>query len=178
MTSPLSVFPPNNPYGRETLPGVKAFTTTQKLRKIASARKELYHRTKNGIFDPVTYFHILDALLELVPGETFQTRDFVAYLSSTRDQLVWDTTTVGRVVNDIADNLEEANGVKVIDSARRWNGMLYSIRSDAESRAALYHLLDDLLRLSKEFIERENRGEAPKRIDSPLLSCPSVMKVG
>jgi hypothetical protein len=177
MTSPISAFPADNPYGKLTIAGMKTLVSDRRLRRVAHGRKEFFHRTKNGVYDPLTYFHVLDALLELVPGKMFRTADFVAFLEATRDQMVWDTTTVGRVVNDIAETLQEANGRAAIESARRWNGMIYSVTEEAEGRSAMVHLLDDLYKLAEDLIASEATGKAPKRINSPLLLCGSVMRL-
>lgn len=177
MTSPVAAFPADNPYGKLTIPGMKALASERRLRRVAHGRKEFFHRTKNGVYDPLTYFHILDALLELVPGRLFRTAEFVDYLDDTRPQLVWDTTTVGRVINDLAETFEEANKTAAIDSARRWNGMIYAVSDQPEHRAAMIALLDDLYRLCETLIAAEAAGEAPKRLNSPLLQCPSVMQI-
>lgn len=145
----------------------------RRLRRIAHGRKEFYHRAKNGIYDPMTYFHVVDALITQGP-ETFRTRDFVYRLSENCPQLAWDTTTVGRVLNDIAETLFEANGRHYLSTARRWNGMIYMVEPTPEGHAALVHLLDDLIEACKQLVELEKAGQAPQRINSPLLQCPSV----
>jgi len=149
---------------------------TRRLRRIAHGRKEFFHRAKNGVYDPITYFHIVDELRQM-NGEPFRTRDFVEILNNSRPQLAWDTTTVGRILNDIAETLQEANGAVYISTARRWNGMIYAVTPNAEVRAALIHLLDDLMLLSERLVELERAGQAPSRLNSPLLACPSVARV-
>ena len=174
MSTPIPVFPPENQFGKQSIPGMKAYTGERRLRKVAHARLNLFHRAKNGVYDPITYFHVVDTLIEIVPGHTFQTRDMVDLLNQTRPLLVWDAPTVGRVLADLADTLNEVNGAKIISSARRWDGMIYSTPTNLEARVAMVHLLDDLIRLTSTVIEAEKRGEAPKRINSPLRDCPSV----
>jgi len=152
--------------------------TTTEVRRIGHGRKEFIHRTKNGVYDPITYFHVLDGLMDIVPGHTFQTREFVEYLTHSRPQLVWDPTTVGRVINDIGETLAETNASRAISMKRSWDGMRYSIDDSPETRAALVHLRKDLYDLSAELIEAEKAGTPPKRLNSPLLQCPSVAQVG
>lgn len=152
---------------------LRSLVGERRLRRITNGRKEYYHRSKNGIYDPITYFHIVDVLSGL-SGDTFRTREFIELLASGRTRLVWDATTVGRVLNDIAESLEAANGRPYISSSRRWNGMVYMVDQGPEAKAALLNLLDDLIILCDQLIELEEAGKAPPRLNSPLLSCPSV----
>ena len=177
MNSPVSVFPAENPYGKLTLSGMKTLASERRLRRIAHGRKEFYHRTKNGVYDPLTYFHVLDGLLEIIPGTLFKTDVFVNFLRDTRPQLVWDVVTVGRVINDMAESLQEVNGRAAITSTRRWDGYHYAISEMPEDRTALIHLLDDLYKLCESLLEAEAEGRPPKRLNSPLQNCASVMRL-
>ena len=172
--SALTTFGPEDQYGRVSIEGMRSLAGERRLRRIAHGRKEFFHRTKNGVYDPITYFHLIDALLEVTPGLIFRTADLTQHLNETHPQLVWDTTSVGRVISDIAETLEEVNGSRAIEFARRWNGMIYSVTADAEGRQALMNLMDDLYVLCEEMIQQEKNAHPPKRTDSPLLRCPSV----
>ena len=157
---------------RATIPGLKAQLSERRLRRIAHGRKEFFHRTKNGVYDPITYFHVLDALLNY-GYEPFRTREFIVRLNETRPQLVWDTTTVGRVLNDISETIAEQNPT-FFTATRSYDGMRYTLSQTLEAHTALLRLLDDLYRLAENLIAAEIAGEPPKRINSPLLQCPSV----
>jgi hypothetical protein len=171
MTTPAAA--PVTKLVRARKRGEKSEVGERMLRRIAHGRKEFFHRTKNGVYDPITYFHVVDALLVQGP-DVFRTRDLTARLRTTRTQLAWDVTTVGRVLADIAETLQRANGSSYISTARRWNGMIYAIDPSKECRAALLHLMDDLILLCDELIEEEQAGTPPKRLTSPLERCPSV----
>lgn len=153
--------------------GEKTEIGERRLRRLAHGRKEFFHRVKNGIYDPITYFHVVDVLLTM-GNDPFRTRDFVAKLQNARPQLAWDTTTVGRILNDLSESFFEANRRHYISTARRWNGMIYVIEPTPECFAAMLHLLDDLFILSSWLVDHEKRGEAPKRLNSPLTQCPSL----
>lgn len=171
----LQSFADNDTHGRTTIPGATSIITDRRFREIKAQRKSLLHRVKNGVYDPLTYYHVLDALLDLQPGTLFRTTEFVPFLSETRQQLVWDTTTVGRVINDIAESLADANARRPIENTRRWNGMCYILSSEIEDRVAMENLLEDLAELGRQEIEAELSGTFPKRTQSPLTRCPSVM---
>lgn len=175
MDTPTAV-PAVEKIARARKRGMKSVIGDRRLRRIAHGTKEFYHRAKNGVYDPMTYFHITWALYA-IGGEPFRTRDFVEALRGSRPQLAWDTTTVGRVLNDIAETLEEANGRPYISTARRWNGMIYAVQQTPEAKAVLIRLLDDLMDLSEKLVELEKAGQAPRRMDSPLLQCSSVHRV-
>lgn len=170
-------FRPDNMHGRRTIPGAMAMVSTNRHRTITRDRKTFIHRAKNGVYDPITFYHVLDALLDLKPDAMFRAVDFVRYLRESRQQLVWDSTTVGRVLTDIAESLSEANGRAPIDATRRWNGMTYSISAEPEDRMAMENLLDDLRGLCEAELAAELNGEFPKRTQSPMVRCPSVMAV-
>lgn len=176
MTTPNS-FRKDDIHGRATLPGARDLVSTRRHREITHSRKTFIHRTKNGVYDPLTFYHVLDALLDLRPGEMFRAADFVNFLKNTRPQMVWDTTTIGRVITDMAESLNAANARAPIEAVRRWNGMTYLVSREPEDRAAMENLLDDLRIVSQEQLDEELKGNFPKRIDSPLRRCPSVMPV-
>ncbi len=136
MTTPNS-FRAKDIHGRETIPGGRAMVSTRRVREINHGRSHFIHRMKNGIYDPITFYHVLDALLDLVPGQMFRTADLIEHLRATRKQIVWDSTTVGRVITDMAESLSEANRSNPIEWARRWNGQNYQISAAPEDRKAM-----------------------------------------
>jgi hypothetical protein len=153
--------------------GLRSEIGDRRLRRLAHGRKEFFHRAKNGIGDPITFFHIVDALI-MDKGEPFHTRDLVVRLVSDSPQLGWDSTTVGRILNDIIESVSEANARTYISTVRHWDGTLYAVEQTPEARAVLFNLLDDLAVLCEELMEQERQGIQPSRLNSPLGRCPSV----
>lgn len=151
--------------------------STRRQREIISHRNRFIHKMKNGIYDPMTFYHVLDALLDLLPDQFFRTADLIEYLNASRPQIVWDSTTVGRVVTDMAESLSEANRSKPIEWARRWNGQNYQVSSRPEDRKAMENLLDDLAILCEAEVEGEQGGAFVKRVQTPMSACPSVVLV-
>lgn len=164
-----------NAYGRLTIEGMRSRITARKLRSSTWANNNLVHRTKNGVYDPVTYYHLLDLLLQIDPGQDFRTSDLMPILQSMKPQLIWDATTVGRVMTDLAEGLHESYGRAIIGYVKRWNGMTYDMSGHPENRIALHRLHDDLFKLAEKSIDAETSGIFEKRMDSPLNKCPSVV---
>lgn len=161
-------------YGRMTIAGMRTPVTSRRVRKIAQQNTQFIHRAKNGVYDPITFYHVVDTLLRLESGQEFRTSELLSHLTVTKPQIAWDATVVGRVMTDIAESLEEAYGWTPIGYVKRWNGMTYDVLSGAEPRMALYRLLEDLTLLCEETVEQESRGIFEKRLNSPLNRCPSV----
>lgn len=170
----VRTFDTEDPFGRRSIPGMRDAMTERRMRRVAHGRKNFYHLARNGVYDPITYYHIVDVLLNIPATDTFRTADLLKLLRDEKDMIVWDATTVGRVVTDIAESIFEKNGKKSVEWVRRWNGMLYAVDGDLESRTALVHLLEDLHHLVENLIDQERAGNFPKRTQSPLLSCPSL----
>ena len=164
----------DNLYGRKTLPEMRTLVSETRVRKARHLDSLLVHRMKNGINDPLTFYHILDLILQMAPGTEFRTSELMVGLREFKDQLVWDSTVVGRVIADMADSLEEQDGFQPIQWTRRWNGMYYALSTDPKTHVVLFNLLQDLVRLSEELIKDELKGEHPKRFTSPLGRCPSL----
>lgn len=145
-------------------------------RNIKAARLNLYHQHRNGVYDPVTYYHVLDGLMQIVPGTIFRSKDFVAELNDKCPMMSWDPTTVGRVISDIAEATFNAYEWKLIGLNRKANGMSFDISGHPEARVILENLLTDLRRLSEAVIEEERFQQKPaKRWRSPLDECATVM---
>jgi hypothetical protein len=175
MTTPLRLLPDSDPFGRTSITGMRGLIPERKLRRFVHGSFAFVHRSKNGVYDPMTYFHVVEALLQIEPDTYFRTNDLVGVLTDHQQNFIWDPTTVGRVLADIGETLEEKNNATYVATTRRWNGMMYSVTSALEGRAALVALLEDLFNLSEELVRQEMAGQFPKRTNSPLLQCPSVM---
>ena len=168
------VYVDDNLFGRLTKTDCKKYGTARMERRTIKAKNNFMHRTKNGIYDPLTYYHLTDLLLKIPEGEVFRTNELLYLLDAHYPQLVWDAVTVGRVLTDIAVNLHEAYKATPISAVRRWNGMAYAVHDHPEFRAMLHALLTDLYKMSEEHILLEIDGQAPKRMNSPLQKCPSM----
>jgi hypothetical protein len=164
-----------NLFGRRTITGMEPYVTNAMMRRHASQEMTIAHRPRNGINDPVTFYHIIDALLQVQPGVLFRTVDLMKFLNEYKTQLSWDATTVGRVVTDIALSLHESYGRKPIDYVRRWNGMTYMVQEHPEFRVMVTRLWEDMAKVALEWVEAEGNGEQPQRLHSPLTSCPSMV---
>ncbi len=149
-------------HGRRTIAGASEIVSTSRVKAIRESTA-LAPKVKNSYTDPFTYYHIVDELLNLVPGQLFKAKEFADHLADR--PLVWDAITVGRVINDVNESVTMANGRPAIDTARWWDGMRYATRSDIETRAAMENLLDDLRELCL-------TGEADQF--SPLRRCSSL----
>lgn len=167
-------------YGRRSVPGAAAMVTERRTRRWSQTRRVAFHRVKNGIYDPYTFFHVVEELASLKPNQPFTSAEFAEYLNDNREYLYWDPVTVGRVLNDLRENFEEANRgerMQPIVAQRYWDGMFYEVTDHPEARAALLNLLDDLNDASQNLYEQEADGKAPARLTSPLASCPSLIRV-
>jgi hypothetical protein len=164
-----------NLYGRSSIPGMTGKVGQRRVRKQATLDTQFVYPSKNGVYDPLTFYHVLDVLLQLPTGVTFRTGELVKLLREVKPAFIWDHTTVGRVINDIADTANEAHGGVIFGAARRWDGMNYYLPAEPVSRAALLDLLEDLAILSEEWLKRVHQRTPEKRLNSPLNHCPSVM---
>lgn len=170
----IQFFNDSDIHGRLSNPDYISLVPTQKVRKIQGARKRLFHQTRNGVNDPVTFFHVLDTLMDTRPGQVWRTNHFMKYLRERVPSISWDPVTVGRVLNDMAESLSDAYGFKAIGTTRRFDGIWYDVSSEPEARAALERLLEDLLILSEQELEQEHAGKVLSRQSSPMGSCPSL----
>jgi hypothetical protein len=163
-------------YGRRSIVGMRDYVTNAVMRHRTTDDLYMNHVPKNGINDPITFYHIVDALLFVQPETPFRTVDFMEVLNARKRNIAWDATTVGRVLTDIAVSLHESYGNKPLDYVRRYNGMTYSVRAHPEFRVMVLRLLEDLRILGNQLIEEERRGEAPARQMTPMARCPSVAR--
>ncbi len=143
------------------------------LRRAKRARKHLQHVQKNGIYDPITFYHVIDGLLQVKAWQPFRANELVRILQQRNSALVWDSITVGRILADIHESLE-AKQPGAMRPNRRWNGMTWEVSDHTVHRQALVDLMEDLYDLAMQQVEEERRGNFAKRLDSPMLRCPSV----
>jgi hypothetical protein len=164
----------DNLYGRETVREMAGNVSSRRVRRARTDDNYLFHRSKNGVYDPISYFHVLELIAQLAPGSEFRTADLMEALKYYKPQLVWDATTVGRILADLSETMHEVHGFAPIDHTRRWNGMYFSLSTQEGARIAIYRLVEDLRELSMEQVKEELLGNPPKRIASPLDRCPSL----
>lgn len=151
-------------HGKQSLTSMNGLVTKDRWKAIKTSAWQLAPKSKNGLNDPFTYYHVLDGLLNVVADEFFRTREFVDSLLPR--PLDFDAMTVGRVIADISESLYLANGRRAMSSTRQWDGMRHLISPQAEDRKAMENLLEDLYLLCK--------AESKKRHESPLYECSSV----
>ena len=171
------VRPATSPYCRTAVQGINHKITERRLRQLEQRQKKIAHRAKNGINDPISFYQLLDAVLNIPVGEEFSAKSLAEHLNVVRPRLVWDPVTVGRILNDITESLAEINGPAHagIFTSRDWSGRYYQTVNDTEGWIAMMNLLDDLYPLAEQAMEDEASGHYPKRLESPLGKCASLL---
>lgn len=165
-----------NLWGRQTIPGIRHLVSATDVRQHARDEETLVHRPKNGVYDPVTYYHLVDFVTQMAPDTAVRSAELKTALQSEKPQFVWDSTTVGRIMSDVAEELAGSFAPnRPIRAIKQWNGMTYQISSAPEDRAMLINLVKDLRILAADAITRELLGEVHKRTQSPLVGCPSLL---
>lgn len=160
-------YPAWNFHGQRSIAGVGSLITQDRRRKINRANK-LTARPKNRLNDPLSYLHILEAMLQVDPNNhLFSTKDFVELLDAYKPMLRWDTVTVGRIVSDIAESLSLRVGRPAIEVTRTNHRSTYVLHATIEARTAMENLLLDLLHLC------ETGFEIPRQM-RPLDYCKSL----
>ena len=176
-TLPVATFSEEDPHGTVENPEWRPIYTERRKRRMAHRRINLIHRVKNGVYDPLTYYHLIDFLMTVVPDQWYRAVDLTEYLNGYRPAFVWDTTTVGRILNDLVDTFLEMDDrlrFNPILRKRAWNGTHYAMTDFPEARTLMMGLLEDLGRLSEEYLTAEASEGAPKRLDSPLRQTPTT----
>src|SRR5687768_6361164 len=121
----METYPTSDPYGRLEVSGMRSTLSERTQRKMTRGKNEFIHRVPNGIHDPFTHFHIVDALLRVRPDELWKSRDLAKFMAENYKQMSWDTVTVGRILNDIAESIEQARPRDIQPALRvapRWDG--------------------------------------------------------
>jgi hypothetical protein len=140
----MKTFPAADIHGRTTLKEGLALLPAANLKAVKRTRAS-FRKPKNGYNCQYTYFHVLDALLDVIPGTMVKASDLVESLQDR--PIEFDATTVGRVIADIAESIEMVNGKPSIMHARYWDGTRYWTTPDLEARMSLENLLQDLIPL-------------------------------
>ncbi len=175
--SEIQTFDLENPYGRASIPDLATSVTNSRLRRWTKSRNNLFHRPKNGIYDPVTMFHLVDALVNIRGWQPFTAATFVGYLNQHKPMLCWDAVTVGRILGDLVESWNDAHShvlFRPLVPQRLSRGREYQLTNYVEGRRVMFDLLDDLARLADDAIALELVGKPASRSSSPLGSCPSL----
>lgn len=177
--APTGILLRQDPFGRDTIPGVREWLTERRLRQITRARNHFIHRSPNGHRDPFSFWHLLDVLMAISPDYEWNSKQLADLLNTEKPRFSWDPVTVGRILGDIIESCEMANGqgldVAPIIVRRNSAGKWYQMTNQPAGRRVLQNLLEDLAKLCDKLMETEMAGALPARTESPLLECPSVM---
>lgn len=144
-------------------------------RRWGNAQRHLAYPVPNGVYDPLTYFFTLHALLNIDTQVELQAARFVEFLNAHYPALRWDSVTVGRVLSDMCDSFEEALGEKqgLLIRGRSYKGYFYLVNDTVEAVSLARSVLDDLHKLSRVAVAAAARDTALPRVASPLLDCRS-----
>jgi hypothetical protein len=173
----ISQFTKADPHGRQTLPDTHGLLAERRVRKWAASRGNIQHRVKNGVYDPISFFHLVDALASIQLNQRFTAGQLADHLNKAKTTFTWDAVTVGRILNDIVESCEEANPGRdhqPLEVFRTWAGREYMLTSFIPARAVLFNLLDDLAILGERTVEQEAKGKYSPKTTSPLAWCPSL----
>lgn len=131
---------------------------------------------KNGLYDPLTFLFVLDAVANINPDIELRSKNLVEFLQRERDQFHWDVTTVGRVLNGIREAFEDVLGEKrgILEAGVDYRGAFYRIHHNAETAALYYRAREDLMRLAENEMTLRALGKHSKEMVSPLTDCPSL----
>lgn len=167
-------------FGRRTIPGSEEVITENRRRRWLSGQKNFFHRTPNGVYDPITHFQVVTTLLDVIPNERFTAKQLVKLLEASNNTMSWDAVTIGRVLTDLHDSIELANGdnpaFQPIIAVRHWTGNHYYIADYPTAREVLARLADDLYKICEKEVEVEAAGRRSRRLGSPLSETPSLTR--
>lgn len=134
------------------------------------------YKVANGVYDPLTYMFVLDTVAGIDPDIELRAGNLAKHLNVYVEQFSWDPVTVGRVLVDLGEAFEDVLGPKMglLERGQDYRGAFYNIHLNADTVGLYYRLREDLMRLAEDEMTRKGRGDASKRLASPLLECPSV----
>ena len=170
----------NDQFGKRSMPGTAGLFSERRLRRWTTARVHFIHRAKNGVYDPFTYFHLVQSLANIAPGQRFGAAAFAAHLNRQVPAFEWDPVTVGRILSDLQDSFSEANpetGSQPIVKTRTYQGALYETTDYPAARAILVALLDDLTNIGGQVYDAQKLGNPWRSLISPLAVCPSIADI-
>ena len=136
------------------------------------AARHWRYRMDTGFFDPLTVFFVLAELFQIDVEVELRAAPLTEHLSKTIPQAIWDSTTVGRVLADLAVSFEliVGDGNGLLRPGRDAKGLFYHLQLSEETILLAHRVLDDLRRLAAAAIANPDE----KRGVSPLSECPSL----
>jgi len=135
-----------------------------------------HYPTPNGQQDPLTYMLVLDLLMNMDPSGELRASEAVKWLTLHRNSFTWDAVTVGKVISDLCDEIEDVvgKGNGLIERGRDWKGTFYVFHRSFRSTPLVWALRDDLWRLAEHEVSERRAGRKTDFMGSPLQECPSV----
>lgn len=130
----------------------------------------------NGVFDPLTYLFILDAIMNMNPDIELRAGILTDYLNVHQKSFSWDRVTVGRVLSGLCGAFEDVLGPKngILESGRDHISLFYRLHHNAETAKIAYRLREELMGLAATEMSRREAGTAGLKLESPLIACASV----
>lgn len=178
----LELAPRRDPWFTDTLgkhPGVRRVGRWEHL-------ENMRYPTKCGYNDPLTNALVLCALARIDPAVQLRARQLTGWLTREYPQLVWDSTTVGKVlavVHEVFEDYfvlphaqESFNGF--LQKVRTQEGGIYFMNDSPVIAAKVLEVIDDLMRLVEVEHARITQRLPQERTESPLYACASIRKYG
>ena len=143
----ITPHPRSDPYGKLFIEGRAGLFSPARVRQLRSNNKNFVKTPSNGLYDPMTYYHLVDFLLQLPHGETWDSKDLTEALNLYKPQYNWDTRTVGRILGDLWESLDMASppGQCPVSRVNHSHHIYYAIQRFPHTATML---LDTLLDLS------------------------------
>ena len=126
--------------------------------------KELQRATKNGYNDPLSHLLLIDTLMRLKPYQLIRASNLRDLLSELRPQVIWDSVTVGRILNKLTDLAFEnrtAGRPVAITRNRDREGTYFRLDPDRSTYAWLGSLREEASTIMTEEKRFESRGVQP-----------------
>lgn len=166
-----------DPWGAYSVPGAAQHISQRQLRKFRS-EGHWYYKTRNGIWDPLTCMHIVDALMNVVPGVSFTSNTLVALLERRVESFAWDAVTVGRILNELADGLTDVldeGDLPFWVSGRKVNGRHYTVTETSAGWRVLHALRNELAMEARNYVES---GKVRPHTSMSILSTVAALQPG
>jgi hypothetical protein len=158
------------------LAGEQAFTLGVREQRRWEASTHWHYRAANGVYDPLTYLHVLDAVAGINPDIELRSKALTEWLEENQKAFHWDPITVGKVLSDLEEAFEDKLGEKrgLLEKGKDYKGHFYSIHHTPDVARLYKALRTDLMRLTELEMNSRSLNRKTQRLESPLLECPSV----
>lgn len=133
----------------------------------------------NGIYDPLTYLHVLSALAAINPDIELRAANLAKHMAREFPLFIWDAITIGKVLADLADTFEDALGRKngLLERGRDYRGSFYLVHHYPDILPVYKAMRNDLIKMVEAEMVQRDLGKKPQRLMSPLLDLESVKEV-